>query len=136
MIQIQVFFDNQEVELFKDESIVLTQSIQDIRDIQKVFLPFTQTFNVPASKSNNKLFKHFYNFNIEGFDARTKTDAELYLNYKLFKKGKIKLEGVQLKNNEPYTYKLTFFGNTVNLKDLVGEDKLTGLDNLRNYKFD
>tara|TARA_R100000426_G_scaffold64970_1_gene45350 strand:+ start:12587 stop:15790 length:3204 start_codon:yes stop_codon:yes gene_type:complete len=136
MVQIQVFFDNQEVELFKDESIVLTQSIQDIRDIQKVFLPFTQTFNVPASKSNNKLFKHFYNFNIEGFDARTKTDAELYLNYKLFKKGKIKLEGVQLKNNEPYTYKLTFFGNTVNLKDLVGEDKLTGLDNLRNYKFD
>jgi hypothetical protein len=135
MVQLQVFFDNQEVELFKDESIVLTQSIQDIKDIQKVFIPFTQTFNVPASRNNNKIFNHFYNFNILGFDARKKTDAELYLNYKLFKKGKIKLEGVQLKNNEPHTYKLTFFGNTVNLKDLLGETKLNSLIGLQKYKF-
>lgn len=135
MVQLQVFFDNQEVELFKDESIVLTQSIQDIKDIQKVFIPFTQTFNVPASRNNNKIFNHFYNFNILGFDARKKTDAELYLNYKLFKKGKIKLEGVQLKNNEPHTYKLTFFGNTVNLKDLLGETKLNSLIALQKYKF-
>ena len=28
---------------------------------------------------------------IEGFDARKKKDAQLYLNYKPFKKGKIKL---------------------------------------------
>lgn len=88
MQQLQIFFDGQQVELFKDESIVLTQSIQDIKDIQKVFVPFTQTFNVPASKINNKIFQHFYNFNIEGFDARKKTPSELYLNYKLFKKVK------------------------------------------------
>ena len=136
MQQLQIFFDGQQVELFKDESIVLTQSIQDIKDIQKVFVPFTQTFNVPASKINNKIFQHFYNFNIEGFDARKKTPSELYINYKLFKKGKIKLEGVQLKNNEPHTYKLTFFGDTINLKDVVGEDKLTALDQLGKYAFD
>jgi len=136
MLQLQVFFDGQQVELFKDESVVLTQSIQDIKDIQKVFIPFTQTFNVPASKNNNKIFKHFYNFNIDGFDARKKTASELFLNYKLFKKGKIKLEGVQLKNNEPHTYKLTFFGNTINLKDLVGEDKLAALSHLKDYSFD
>ena len=136
MQQLQIFFDGQQVELFKDESIVLTQSIQDIKDIQKVFVPFTQTFNVPASKINNKIFQHFYNFNIEGFDARKKTPSELYLNYKLFKKGKIKLEGVQLKNNEPHTYKLTFYGDTINLKDVVGEDKLSALDQLGKYSFD
>ena len=135
MLQLQIYFDGQQVELFKDESIVLTQSIQDIKDIQKVFVPFTQTFNVPASKNNNKIFKHFYNFNILGFDARKKTSSELHLNYKLFKKGKIKLEGVQLKNNEPHTYKLTFFGNTINLKDLLGEDKLSALDQLNKYSF-
>ncbi len=136
MLQLQIYFDGQQVELFKDESIVLTQSIQDIKDIQKVFVPFTQTFNVPASKINNKIFQHFYNFNIEGFDARKKTPSELYLNYKLFKKGKIKLEGVQLKNNEPQTYKLTFYGDTINLKDVVGEDKLSALDQLGKYSFD
>lgn len=135
MLQLQIYFDGQQVELFKDESIVLTQSIQDIKDIQKVFVPFTQTFNVPASKQNNKIFKHFYNFNIIGFDARKKITSELHLNYKLFKKGKIKLEGVQLKNNEPHTYKLTFFGNTINLKDILGEDKLSALQQLNKYSF-
>ena len=122
--------------MFNDESFTLTQSIQDIRDISKVFTDFSRTFNVPASKINNKLFKHFYNFNIIGFDARKKKDATLLMNYKSFKEGKIKLEGVQLKNNEPETYKLTFYGNAVNLKDILGEDKLSGLVNLQYFNFE
>jgi hypothetical protein len=136
MIQLELFISGQQVELFKDESISLTQSIQDIKDISKIFTDFTKTFNVPASKENNKIFKHFYNFNIVGFDARTKKEAELFLNYKPFKKGKIKFEGVTLKNNEPHTYRITFFGNIVNLKDTLGEDKLSNLDQLRLFDFD
>ena len=49
--------------------------------------------------------------------------------------GKIKLEGVQLKNNEPHTYKLTFYGNIVNLKDTLGEDKLSNLTQLHYLDF-
>ena len=145
MLQLQLYIEGQEVELYKDESITLTQSIQDIKDISKVFTDFTRTFNVPASKANNKIFKHFYNPHIrsfnsktgsfESYDARKKKDAELLLNYKPFKEGKIKFEGVQLKNNEPHTYKLTFFGNTVNLKDILGEDKLSNLAQLSLFDF-
>jgi len=140
MLQIQLYVENdqgvlEEVELYKDESVTLTQSIQDIMDIEKVFTDYSKTFNVPASKKNNKFFKHFYNYHIDGFDARRKKNAELHLNYKPFKKGKIKLEGTQLKNNEPHTYKLTFFGNTVTLKDLIGEDKLGNLTLLDNLNF-
>lgn len=136
MLQIQLYVDGQEVELYKDESVTLTQSIQDILDIEKVFTDYSKTFNVPASKSNNKLFKHFYNYHIDGFDARNKKAAQLHLNYKEFKKGFIKLEGAQLKNNEPQSYKLTFFGNTVTLNDTFGEDKLSGLDQLNSFSFD
>ncbi len=135
MVEIQLYIEGNQVELFKNESITLTQSIQDIRDISKVFTDFTRTFNVPASKNNNKIFKHFHRFNIVGFDARTKKSAEIYMNYKPFKDGKIKLEGVQLKNNEPHTYKLTFYGNIVNLKDTLGEDKLSNLTQLHYFDF-
>ena len=135
MVEIQLYIEGKQVELFKNESITLTQSIQDIRDISKVFTDFTRTFNVPASKNNNKIFKHFHRFNIVGFDARTKKSAEIYMNYKPFKDGKIKLEGVQLKNNEPHTYKLTFYGNIVNLKDTLGEDKLSNLTQLHYFDF-
>ena len=50
----------QHLDLFEDEQITLTQTIQDIRDIEKVFTDFSKTFNLPASSVNNKLFKHYY----------------------------------------------------------------------------
>lgn len=127
MLDLQLFIEGQQVELHDNESVTLTQTLQNVRDIKKIFTDFTQTFNIPASKVNNKIFKHFYNFNIVGFDARNKKDAELLLNHKSFKKGRVKLEGVQMANNEPVNYRLTFFGKAVNLKDLVGEDKLDAL---------
>jgi hypothetical protein len=135
---IQLYIQGQRVDMFKDESVSITQSIKNVKDVAKIFTEFTKTFTLPASKANNKIFKHYYNFDITGgFDARTKKSATIELNYLPFKKGKIKLDGVELKNRKPYAYKVTFFGNTVDLKDVLGEDKLNALSslNLYNQKF-
>ena len=145
MIALQLYILGQQVEMFDDEAVNLSQSIQDVKNIDKIFTEFTQTFSVPASKINNIIFKHFYNSDIidnidqpevNSYDGRKKIDAELYLNYKPFKKGKIKLEGSSLKLNKPHTYRLTFFGDTVNLKDLLGDAKLSSLEFLDKFKFD
>ena len=131
MQKLQLFISGTRIDLFKDESVSITQTIQNIRDIKKIFTDFTKTFSIPASKVNNKIFKHYYNFDItDGFDARNKVAANIELNNIPFKKGFVKLEGVQLKKNKPYAYKITFFGETVNLKDLVGDDELSGLSSL------
>jgi hypothetical protein len=50
------------------------------------------------------------------------------LNNVPFKTGKIKLEGVDLKNNKAHTYRITFFGDIVELKDKLGEKKLSDLN--------
>jgi len=125
MYKLQVYIDGQRLELFEDETISLNSSVQNIKDISKVFTDFTQSFNVPASSNNNKIFEHWYNADIiDGFNAKTRKDARLELNYKPFKEGKIQLEGAKLKNGIPELYKITFFGNLVNLSDLFGDDKL------------
>lgn len=125
------------MDMFKDESVSLTQTIQNVKDIAKVFTNFTKTFSLPASKDNNKIFEHYYNFNIDdGFDARVKKTATIELNYFPFEKGKIKLEGVDMRDNKPYAYRVTFFGDTVDLKDLLGEDKLDALTWLNNFTHD
>jgi hypothetical protein len=125
---IELYIEGQRLDLFDDESVSLTQTIKDTRDVSKVFTSFTQSFKVPASKRNSKIFKHYYNFNIDaGFDARIKKSGTIELNSFPFKNGKIKLNGVNLKENLAYSYSITFFGNTVNLVDLVGEDKLNAL---------
>jgi hypothetical protein len=137
MQQVQLYIGDQRIELFKDETISLTNSIQNVKDVAKVFTDFTKTFSIPATKSNNKVFKHYYNFDIVGgFDARLKTVGSIKLNGVDFKKGKIKLEGVDLKDNKPNTYRVTFFGDLVDLKDLIGEDLLSDLWFLDNTKED
>ena len=134
MQKLVLYIDSERVDLFKDETVSLTQTIQNVKDIKKIFTEFTQTFSVPASKTNNKIFKHYYNFNIEnGYDARIKQNATLELNDLPFKIGKIRLDGVNLKNNLAHTYRITFFGNTVDLKDTLSNSQLSSLTGLAAY---
>ena len=134
MQKLVLYIGSKRLDLFKDETVSLTQTIQNVKDIKKIFTEFTQTFSVPASKINNKIFKHYYNFHINnGFDARRKQNATLELNDLPFKIGKIRLDGVDLKNNLAHTYRITFFGNTVDLKDILGDNQLSTLGSLSDY---
>ena len=141
MFTIQLFIEDNDgsdvrVDLFKDESVTITQTIQNVRDIGSIFTDFTRTFNIPASPNTNKLFKHYYNSDIVGsdntlisaFDARNRKNSRIELNHTPFKKGQIRLDGVFLKDNKPNSYKITFFGNTVKLSTLMGDDTLSALD--------
>lgn len=126
---IELYINNTRVDLFKDESVSITDSIQNVRDISKIYTAFSKQFNLPASKTNNKLFKHYYNYEIDnGFDARYKASAEIKLNGVTYKTGKIRLNSVDLKDNVPYSYKVVFFGDTVELKDQLAELLLSSLD--------
>lgn len=122
------------VDMFDNETVQLTSSIQDIRDIGKVFTDFSMPFTVPASETNNKIFRHFYNYNITGnaFDARKKRKAKIHINYAPFREGKIFLNSVKMRNNKAYAYEIIFYGNTVSLKDLLGDDELIDLAVNRN----
>ena len=121
------------VEFFKDETVTLTQTIKNSTVPDKLFTDFTQGFTIPASPVNNKIFKHYYNNGILGFDARIKVPARLELNLMPFKDGYIKLESVAMEFGKPKSYKITFFGNTVGLTELFGEDQLSNLDWLNNF---
>lgn len=123
MIVTQLYIEGNRIDLFKEDEININSSIQNVKDIAKVFTDFTKSFSIPATKENNKIFKHFYNFNIDnGFDARTKKSASIELNGVPFKKGKIKLDAVEVREGKARLYKISFFGNTINLKDVLGDD--------------
>ena len=129
MYKFQLYIGEDLVELFKDETISLNSTVQNITDISKTFTDFTQSFTVPASQINNKLFSHWYNVDIiGGFTSATRSEATIQLNNLPFRTGLVQLENVQIKNNKPFAYKITFFGAVVNLTDLFGEDKLNDLD--------
>ena len=125
---VELYISNTRVDLFEDESVTITDTIVNAKDVAKVFTAFSQQFSLPASSTNNKIFKHYYNFEISGgFDARIRVSAILKLNGVDYKIGKVKLNSVPMRDNKAYSYKVVFFGDTVTLNDVLGEDKLNDL---------
>ena len=134
---VEIFIEGQRIQLFDNESISVTQSVQDVKDISKLFADYSQAFNVPASKTNNAIFKNWYNQDIDnGFDSRTRKDAIININTIPFKTGKIQLNGAKLEKGKPIQYSLTFYGDVIKVKDLIGDDKLNDLDWLDNFNHD
>ena len=134
MLNLQLFIENKRVDFFEDKSIQLTDSIQDARDIGKIFTAVSRDFTVPATLINNNLFKHFYSFDIvDGFDPRQKVRASLFQNGFLYKKGFVQLRSVNLENNKASSYKIFFTGLLGELKDIFKSDKLSDLLSLNKF---
>lgn len=126
---LKLYIENDLLDLFNDESIELTSSVATITDISKNTTDFVKSFTVPASSNNNKIFKHYYDANIDNaFDARVKILGRIELDGFPFRTGKWGLEKVILKKGKPYSYSINFTGDLISLKDKLGVDELTALD--------
>ena len=117
-IKDSVTLEYNRVELFNDEKISVNSSIQNVNDISKTYTDFSQTFTVPASKQNNKIFRHWYeNSNDNGFSTLVKADAYIEIDTIPFRSGKIQLESANVKDGQPQDYSITFIGALGSLKD-------------------
>lgn len=117
------------IELFNDEKISITSSVQDISDISKAKTDFTQSFTIPASVTNNEIFKHWYESSIDGgFDHRVKYNGYIEIDTQTFREGGFALNDVKYKDNYPDSYSIVFYGKAKSIKDLIKEDKLASLD--------
>lgn len=117
------------LELFDDEKINITLSVQNLSDISKTFTDFTQSFTVPGSVTNNKIFEHFYQNDVDGtIDYNLKRPAYIEIDFIPFRKGVISLEKANTKNGLIDNYSLTFYGQLTNLKDIFGETKINQLN--------
>lgn len=122
------------IELFEDEKISVTSSIQNVNDISKVFTDYSQSFTIPASDNNNEIFRHWYENSLDnGFDQRVRYSGYIEIDTQTFRSGKWQLESATVKNNRVEDYKLTFYGELKSLSDKFGEAKLKDLDTLNDY---
>ncbi len=126
---VNIYIGGSKVDQYKDEAVDIVSSVLDVSDITKNTGDYSKTFTVPASKTNNKLFKHWYNANIDnGFDARTKVDGVIDIDGIPFKKGKFRLYKVNVKKGVATSYTINFFGNLLDISDTLGDDELSVLD--------
>ena len=126
---VTIYIEGHRIELFNDETINVTSSIQNVQDLSKTYTDFSQGFTVPASSHNNAIFEHWYQSDVNATtDPNLRKDGFIEIDLTTFRKGKIQLDGAVVSNGKPSAYKITFFGEGVTLKDLFGEDLLSDLD--------
>jgi len=117
------------LDLFQDEKIEINLNVKNLSDISKVRADFTQSFSIPTSPNNNALLSYWFDADVDGtFNANIRIDAYIEVNSIPFKFGSVQLESSKLKNGLPYSYSITFYGNSVNLSDKFADDYLRDLD--------
>jgi hypothetical protein len=104
-LAVDIYIEGERLDIFDDETISIKSSVQDVKDISKIFGDFSQSFTI----------------DIDTLD---------------FKRGKISLQSVKIEENYPVHYNIVFYGDTVKIKDLLGDEKLEQLVWLNNFDHD
>lgn len=135
MRQVDIWIENEtpgvydKIELFQDEEIIINSSIQNVQDISKVFTDFSQTFTIPASAENNRIFKHYYENAVDtSINPNYRRNAYIEIDLSPFKSGKIAIEKANIVNDKVESYTITFYGLVISLKDKFEKFKLVDLD--------
>lgn len=135
-VYIEVIADSnnyEKLELFNDEEIQINSSIQNVQDLAKVYTDFTQSFTIPASPHNNRLFEHFYQSDVDANDnPNIRRNAFIEIGTIPFRSGKISIESSNVVKGRVESYSITFYGDLTSLKDKFGDKTLKDLD-LRSY---
>jgi hypothetical protein len=125
---VNLFINGELLDQYSDESVDIVSSVLDVSDITKNTGDYSKSFTVPASKNNNRLFKHWYNASIDnGFDARSKVEGSIDIDGAPFKLGKWRLNKCNIVKGRLESYTINFFGNLPNISDTIGEDMLSDL---------
>ena len=122
--------DNLDVlDMFADEGISIKTVVKDMNDPKKLFTDFSRSFTLPASKQNNKVFKHYYNIDIQnGVDSRELIPAKILMNNSVYKVGNVRIDGARVRGGLAIHYKVTFIGKLSELSRQIGKDKINELD--------
>ena len=127
--QVRVFVEGQKLDLFNDETIEITSTIQNIQDISKTYTDFSQSFTIPTSTINNAIWEYFYENAVTGnINYQERLNGFIEIDMTFFRRGKIQMEKSQLKNGQADSYTIMFYGDVTTLKDLIGEDLLSVLN--------
>lgn len=126
---LELYIENTRIDLHDGENITYNVSAQNIRDLGRVFGDYSQSFTLPATPTNNKVFQHYYQPDLDNsLNANTRLEAFIQINTFLYRSGVVEIESVAVEHGRPKHYTVAFYGMNTSLKDKFEEKKLSDLD--------
>jgi hypothetical protein len=112
------------LDLYEDESIPLTLSVDDFKDVATKTQSYSKAFNLPATKKNNKVFGSLYEVTKQagtgtfGFNPYARTPMTLKENGFIVFEGFLRLIDVIDKDGE-ISYNVNLYSETVAFMDVL-----------------
>ena len=129
MGQIKLYVDGKRMDWYNDEGMTLIQSVTNVKDLAKLISDYSKSFTLPATPTNNEIFGHYYDIDIDGtLSPHYKVEASLegvYLN-PIY--GILELQGVTLKRGKPDSYMVNFYGAVKQLSEILGNTNMDEID--------
>jgi len=118
-------------DLYKDESIPLSLSVDNFKNAAEKVQSYSKSFNLPATKRNNKIFTHLFEITTTqdaySFNPYIKTQAILKEDsYSIFE-GYLKLIEIVNKKGE-ISYNVNLYSEQISLKETLESRTFSDLD--------
>jgi hypothetical protein len=118
-------------DLYQDQDIPLTLSIDDFKNAAEQVKSYSKSFDLPATKRNNKIFDNMYEVTRADdqiiFNPYRQTQCILKQDGFIIMQGYLRLINVKDKNGE-ISYNVNIFSNTIALADVLQNKSFNDLD--------
>ena len=112
-----------------DFPLAMTFQVSDFKDLTKTTGDYSKSFDVPATKNNNKLLKHPYiaNVNVDN-NITSKKKCRIIFNNLFSLSGLIQVNGVKGFGDNPQSYSCVFYGNNVGWASAIEGKRMNDID--------
>ena len=119
-------------DLYEDEDIPLTLSIDDFKNTAEQVQSYSKAFNLPATKRNNQIFENLFEVtrssqNNITFNPYAKTQCALKQDGFILFEGYLRVIDIQDKDGE-ISYNVNLYSEVIALVDLLGDKTFSLLD--------
>jgi hypothetical protein len=129
--------NGQQLDLFDDEDIQLSNNVTGLFDIGVLPSDFTRQITLPGTKVNNAFFEHVYDISIESpflFNTNIKVPAYFDFDSVYLSNGYLQLNKVNLIANKFIeSYEVTIYGTLSSFGRDINRSYLTDLSSLASY---
>lgn len=119
------------LDLYEDEDIPLTLSIDDFTKVAEKVQSYSKSFNIPETKRNKRTFGNIFNITRDDdgiiFNPYKRTQSILRVDGLVVFEGYLRLIDVSDKNGE-VSYNINLYSETIALKDYLGDLTIGDLD--------
>lgn len=118
------------LDLFDNEPISLNMAVADVRDIKRKTSTYSQSFVLPATRNNNKLFNFIFEIGSDStFNPAIKTPCQILVDtIPVVSNGILQLLAINVDDQKNITYMVNIYDQTGDVINAIGDKLLTDIN--------